>query len=148
MEFPRQEYYSGLPFPSPGDLPNPGNEPEFLEPPALAGGFFTTPPPGKPKMSWVTFKSHSLRTFLVLSDRNVYTLPVVPMVLDTWPLSCCLTCLSVSLYSEHTKDKCSLCSIHVWIPLLYCPLHSPSFLITRCLGKMGFKCMFVECLFL
>ena len=51
MEFSRQEYYSGLPFPSPGDLPNPGNEPEFLEPPALAGGFFTTPPPGKPKMS-------------------------------------------------------------------------------------------------
>ena len=43
--FPRQEYWSGLPFPSPGDLPDPGMEPS---PPALAGGFFTTEPPGKP----------------------------------------------------------------------------------------------------
>ena len=43
--FPRQEYWSGLPFPSPGDLPNPGIEPTF---PALAGEFFTTEPPGKP----------------------------------------------------------------------------------------------------
>ena len=45
MGFSRQEYWSGLPFPSPGDLPNPGIEPMY---PALAGGFFTTEPPGKP----------------------------------------------------------------------------------------------------
>ena len=45
MGFPRQEYWSGLPLPSPGDLPNPGTEPES---PALAGRFFTTEPPGKP----------------------------------------------------------------------------------------------------
>ena len=44
MGFPRQEYWSGLPFPSPGDLPNPGIKPMS---PALAGGFFTTEPPGK-----------------------------------------------------------------------------------------------------
>ena len=37
--FPRQEYWSGLLFPSPGDLSNPGTEPVF---PVLAGGFFTT----------------------------------------------------------------------------------------------------------
>ena len=42
MEFSRQEYWSGLPFPSPGDLPNPGIEPASLESPALSGGFFTT----------------------------------------------------------------------------------------------------------
>ena len=42
MGFPRQEYWIGLPFPSPGDLPNPGIEPMTLESPALAGGFFTT----------------------------------------------------------------------------------------------------------
>ena len=40
--FPRQEYWSGLPFPSPEDLPDPGIEPTSLESPALAGGFFTT----------------------------------------------------------------------------------------------------------
>ena len=44
MGFPRQEYWSWLPFPPPGDLPNPGIELTF---PALAGGFFTTEPPGK-----------------------------------------------------------------------------------------------------
>ena len=48
MGFPRQEYWSGLPFPSPGDLPDPGIEPESPKSPALAGGFFTTEPPGKP----------------------------------------------------------------------------------------------------
>ena len=45
MELSRQEYWSGLPFPPPGDLPDPGIEPVS---PALAGGFFTTEPPGKP----------------------------------------------------------------------------------------------------
>ena len=43
--FSRQEYLCGLPFPSPGNLPNPGIKPAS---PALAGGFFTTEPPGKP----------------------------------------------------------------------------------------------------
>ena len=47
MEFSRQEYWSGLPFPTPGDIPNPGIEPEFPASPELAGGFFTTVPPGK-----------------------------------------------------------------------------------------------------
>ena len=42
MGFSRQEYWSGLPLPSPGDLPNPGTEPTSLMSPALAGGFFTT----------------------------------------------------------------------------------------------------------
>jgi len=43
--FCREKYWNGLPFPSPGDLPNPGIEPTS---PALAGRFFTTEPPGKP----------------------------------------------------------------------------------------------------
>ena len=42
LGFPRQEYWSGLPFPTPGDLPDPGIKPTSLETPALAGGFFTT----------------------------------------------------------------------------------------------------------
>ena len=48
--FSQQEYWSGLPFPSPGDLPNPGTEPASPAAPALAGRFFTTEPPGKPKL--------------------------------------------------------------------------------------------------
>ena len=42
LGFSRQEYWSRLPFPPPGDLPNPGIEPTFLMSLALAGGFFTT----------------------------------------------------------------------------------------------------------
>ena len=46
MGFPRQEDWSGYPFPSPGDFPDPGIEPTSF---ALAGGFFTTELPGKLK---------------------------------------------------------------------------------------------------
>ena len=42
MGFSRQEYWSGLPLPPPGDLPNPGIQPTSLKSPTLAGGFFTT----------------------------------------------------------------------------------------------------------
>ena len=50
MGFPRPEYWSGFPFPSPVDLPDPGNEPT---PRALAGGFFTAEPPGQPKKRYI-----------------------------------------------------------------------------------------------
>ena len=48
MGVSRQEYWSGLPFPPPGDLSNPGNKPVYLMSSALAGGFFRTAPPRKP----------------------------------------------------------------------------------------------------
>ena len=44
MVFPKQEYWSGLPFPPPGHLPDPGIELVSPESPELAGGFFTTEP--------------------------------------------------------------------------------------------------------
>ena len=61
--FPRQEHLNGLPFPPPGDLPDPGIKPEC---PALAGGFFTSEPPGKPKdKEWRTSKY-----FLLISPNS------------------------------------------------------------------------------
>ena len=45
MEFSRQEYWSGLPFPSPGDLPDPGTESMS---PALQADSLPSEPPGKP----------------------------------------------------------------------------------------------------
>ena len=48
MGFSGQEYWSGLPFPSPGDLPDSGIEPVSLASPTLADGCFTTVPPGTP----------------------------------------------------------------------------------------------------
>ena len=46
IEFSRQEYWSGLPFPSPGDLPNPGTEPRS---PTLQVDSLPSEPPGKPR---------------------------------------------------------------------------------------------------
>ena len=58
VEFSRREYWSRLPFPSPGDLPRPGIKPMS---PALAGGFFATEPPGKT----------ILRSYRSVKERNV-----------------------------------------------------------------------------
>ena len=70
MGLSRQEYWSGLPFPLPEDLPNLGME---LRSSALAGGFLTTAPLGKPSTdTWVTaariFLSLQLSTQPVLSQ--------------------------------------------------------------------------------
>ena len=54
MEFSRQEYWSGLPFPLPEDLPDPGIEPVS---PALAEGFFTTEVPGKPSRVYIALQT-------------------------------------------------------------------------------------------
>jgi len=62
--FPRQEYWSGLPFPSPGDLPRPGIEHKS---PALAGRFFTAEPPGDPPWNaYQTLFPHSLLISTIL----------------------------------------------------------------------------------
>ena len=50
MGFSRQEYWSGVPFPSPGDLPNPGMEPGS---PAFQADALTSKPPGKPKNYYI-----------------------------------------------------------------------------------------------
>ena len=57
MGFSRQEYWSGLPFPSPGDLPNPGIEPGF---PTLEADTLTSEPPGKPSGT-LSIRSNSSR---------------------------------------------------------------------------------------
>ena len=66
-EFFRQEHWSGLPFSSPGDLPNPGIKSMSRASSASAGGFFTTVPPGKPIKLYHPSKSKT----------NVYHLVVI-----------------------------------------------------------------------
>ena len=66
MEFSRQEYWSELPFPSPGDLPDPGIKPGSPVSPASAGGFFTTELPGKtqkPALYFLNFQIAKVRSF-------------------------------------------------------------------------------------
>ena len=70
MGFPRQEYWSGLPFPSLGDLPNPGIEPKAS---ALAGGFFPTESPGKLSCNARSFQNNQF---------TVWSLPTVSVCWD------------------------------------------------------------------
>ena len=65
MGCPRQEYWDGLPFPPPGDLPNPGIEPES---PALAGGSFTTVLLGKIRAQASGFKMTCHREDIPFTD--------------------------------------------------------------------------------
>ena len=51
MGFSRQEYWSGVPFPSLGELPDPGIEPRS---PALQADALTSEPPGKPSLAWIS----------------------------------------------------------------------------------------------
>ena len=65
MGFSRQEYWSGLPCPPSGDLPEAGIESESLVSPALAGGFFTTSATWEaPKITTVVFSSRGCFSFL------------------------------------------------------------------------------------
>ena len=64
MGFSRQEYWSGLPFPSSGDLPNPGMAPTSLRSPGWVGGFFTT------SANWeVYFKETLVRKITLIENR-------------------------------------------------------------------------------
>ena len=59
MGFFNQESWSGLPFPSPGDLPKPAIEPTSLASPAMGGGFFTSASPENPKLPHALFQTKS-----------------------------------------------------------------------------------------
>ena len=65
MRFSRQEYWSGLQCPPPGDLPNPGIKPTSLTSPALAGRFFTTS---------TTWKVHPLEWILPKRQKKLQVL--------------------------------------------------------------------------
>ena len=82
LGFSRQEYWSGLPFPSPGDLPDPGKgsrDPGIKHASlALVGGFFTTEPPEKPRNFPV------IDSLVSLIAQKVKILPAIQ---ETWVLS-------------------------------------------------------------
>ena len=75
--FFRQEHWSGLSSPSPGDLPDPGIEPMFLASPALAGRFFITASSGKP-MGYLLHKNFLLRLLRIFSSLHEFPKVKVP----------------------------------------------------------------------
>ena len=72
MEFHRQEYWSGLPFLSPGDLPNPGAKPVF---PALQADSLLSEPPGKPNTILSLFFTNIYTKIYLTKKRVSFTLP-------------------------------------------------------------------------
>ena len=73
MGFLRQEYWSGLPFLSPGALPDPGIKPTSLASSALAGRFFTTEPPGQPVVLRLVFNSRmDISPHCYISEIRIY----------------------------------------------------------------------------
>ena len=71
MQFPRQEYWSGLPFPSPGDLSNPGTEPRS---PTLEADSLPSEPAGKPHNNWLIHSFvHSFTQQVFIKSLNMYS---------------------------------------------------------------------------
>ena len=88
--FPRQEHWSGLPFPTLGDLPGPGITSAPLVSPALADGFFTTVPTGDARRAWVQW------------SRSAVSASLWPHRLQRTRLPC------PSLISRACSDSCPL----------------------------------------
>ena len=84
----RQEYWSGLLFPSPGNFPNPGIKPASPVAPALAGTFFTTVPLGKPSVQFSrSVVSNFLRPHESQHARPPCPSPTPEVQSDSRPLS-------------------------------------------------------------
>ena len=118
--FPRQKYGNGYPFPSPGDLPDPGAELESPMAPALAGGFFTTEPPRKPP-KWYKF---SLIFLIQLRTYEIF--------LWLWPWSAVWHLSTALGIVDKSKDWLLTQKHLVWIPAL--PLYS-----LRTVDSLNFK---------
>ena len=95
VEYFRQEYWSGFPFPPPGDLPNPGTEPKALSS-ALVGRFFPTAPPGRPN------KEMQKRKMSAGCAR-------------VWAQHECLRWERAGIHKEQSTAKCSrMVCLHEW----------------------------------
>ena len=97
-EILQEEYWSGLPYPPPGDLPDPGIEPTFLASPALTGRFFTT---------YTTWEA--IYAFKTLSKcmRNIWNLTLKINV-----------CLNISFLNIGGLLNCRIRAIFSCLPLL------------------------------
>ena len=84
MRFPREEYWIGLPFPSPGNLPNPGTEPCISCVSCITSRFFTTDPV-------IRSKSHSHRVIMWISWHQATAFPIALHCLMQFKLCLCVS---------------------------------------------------------
>ena len=112
MGFSRQEYWSGLPFPSPGDLPNRGIEPTCLISPALAGRLFTTSPTGEAlplQVSLAQLQAHWPHCFWSMPRTSSWSeyLPETPPREQTAHLSPPLVLYAKVTFPGHLSSACN-----------------------------------------
>ena len=102
IEFSRQEYWSGLPFPTPGDLPDLGIELSSRASPALVGGFFlTTGPPGK---LMIGLAKSNFSLFLILGNVSTGTLVFQKGGWVNFSLTCLITMAPANKWLEVARD--------------------------------------------
>ena len=124
MGFPSQEFYRGLPFPSPGFLPDPGIEPTSA---ALASRFFTTEPPGKTTYIYMC---------ILFNPQDILDIGSVQSLSHVWLFATPWTAArQASLSITNSRSFPKLMSIEsvmpsnhhiLWCPLLFPPLIFPS----------------------
>ena len=113
MGFSWQEYWSGLPCPSPGDLPNLGTEPTSLVSPELACRFYTTEPPGKPLIT-IHFNINEIILYIIFFILTLSSNNMIQMSFPSW-----YTLTSLILCNDWRVTKLRLINIHC-VDLLYC----------------------------
>ena len=118
MGFLRQEYRSGLPFPSPGGLPDTGIEARSPASPALAGGFLTTETPGKPN----TITSKVASVVSLCNPVDILLSSSVHGILQARILEC--VAMSSSRGSSQPRDRTHVSDIScICRPVLYHQRH-------------------------
>ena len=107
MGFSRQEYWSGLPFPPPGDISDPGLETSSLPSPSLAGGFFTTTATwGAPNFQRCLLPSYSPRhkSCTKTSSSQAYFAMTTTLIFTPFNSPCTLLQVShLKIMSKHRK---------------------------------------------
>ena len=119
MVFPRQEYWSGLPFSPPGDLPDPGIEPVSLMSPALAGGFFTTGPLIYSSLIYLVCEILAWSQSQNHAKRPPREGLLSPHILLFQNIPFCLLKAAILTWHTHVKKRCEMCKWTV------CRLPSP-----------------------
>ena len=120
MELSRPKYWSGLLFPSPGDLPDSGIEPKSLMSPALAGGFFTSSVTWEALVIRILFTKYSFPTFL----HSVHSLSRVRLFATPWTVA-----HQASLSITNSRNFLKLMSIESVMPSNHLILCRPLLLL-------------------
>ena len=121
LGFSRQEYWNGWPFPPLGDLPDPGIESATLASPELAGGFFITDPPERPRC---LVRVHEIGTEFTLSFALTTLFPSFPTICIPSRQQKCFVSPSVGvnewIFEYLTSSVCSASPTSCWWPQLHC----------------------------